>query len=174
MSGLDPGSWELIDDLLRALPPPSFWDMIDERCRLVEKLVPEGCKYDVEFVPADNEEPDVDVDIVPASAVSPEAGASETPDVPQDSLMTVWYHAGQSYSTDARTPVLVSREQHNILQAFLDCEEALGTKALSKTGVSNVTTAIKKLIKKFGVAAIRRPQKRGDGYFIRVRTLKPS
>jgi hypothetical protein len=86
---------------------------------------------------------------------------------------TIWYHGEQSYSTDSKSPVCVSNEQHIILQKFLDRDEALVTKSLEKAGVCNVTTAIKKLAEKFGEDRIRRPTKKGDGYFIRVRSRKP-
>lgn len=87
---------------------------------------------------------------------------------------TIWYHGGQSYSRDGIRPIRVSTEQHNILNAFLGGNEAFDTDTLSDKGVSNVTTVIVKLAKKFGDDAVRRPDDKGDGYFIRVRPLQLS
>jgi hypothetical protein len=84
---------------------------------------------------------------------------------------TVWYHGGQSYSPDGVTPVLVSNELHNLLKAFLDRNEALDTKTLEKAGVGNATLVVDKIVKKFSGKAVRRPERKGDGYFIRVRTV---
>jgi hypothetical protein len=86
-------------------------------------------------------------------------------------LPTIWYHGNNSYSADGGNPKVVSNEQHNLLSAFLDKEVALDTKALQKAGVENVAAAVGRIADKFGAAAIRRPAKKGDGYFIRVRTL---
>jgi hypothetical protein len=87
-------------------------------------------------------------------------------------LPTIWYHGERSYSVDGHTPVTTTREQHNILKAFLDKNVALDTQELSKTGVSNVTDVIEKIVKKFGEDTVRRPKNKGDGYFVRVRTRK--
>ncbi len=57
------------------------------------------------------------------------------------------------------------------MKAFLDGDQAIETKTLSKNGVSNATAVINKLAKKFG-EAVRRPVNKGDDYHIRVRTLK--
>jgi hypothetical protein len=89
-----------------------------------------------------------------------------------EALSVIWYHGEKSYSIDGRTPVNVSQEQHNILKAFRDNTIALDTQSLSNTGVNNVTDVIRKLVKKFGEDAIRRPKNKGDGYFLRVRSLK--
>jgi hypothetical protein len=90
----------------------------------------------------------------------------------------IWHHGGESYSRDGKNPVCVSREIHNVLQKFLNCDEAYETKTLEKAGVSNVASVMSKIAEKFGDEAIRRPgkSKRGDGYFIRVRsrTSKPT
>jgi hypothetical protein len=82
----------------------------------------------------------------------------------------VWYHGGRSYSTNQVTPVLVRTEQHNALGAFLDGKEAKDTKTLEKAGVSNVTTVMNALAERFP-GAVRRPKRKGEGYFVRVRTL---
>jgi hypothetical protein len=87
---------------------------------------------------------------------------------------TVWYHGGHSYSRDGLRPVKVSNEMHNVLKPFLDGNIAINTKELQKSGVSNVASVIDKLVKKFGESPdgpICRPAAKGDGYFIRVRSL---
>jgi hypothetical protein len=86
-------------------------------------------------------------------------------------MPTIWHHGGRSYSTDG-IPLQVSNEQHNVLSAFVDRDEAVDTKTLTQNGVSNVAAVIDKLAEKFGHDAIRRPAAKGDGYFIRVRTFK--
>jgi hypothetical protein len=83
---------------------------------------------------------------------------------------TIWFHAGKSYSTDGHNPVCVTAEQHNVLKSFLDRNEALDTATLEKAGVCNVTSVINKLVEKFGQGPIRQPKRKGDGYYIRVRT----
>jgi len=88
-------------------------------------------------------------------------------DTEQD-LPTIWFHGGKSYSADGLNPVNVSQEQHNVLSQFLGRDEALDTKALGKAGTSNVAAVIKKLAEQFGADAIRRPEHKGNGYFIRV------
>jgi hypothetical protein len=85
-------------------------------------------------------------------------------------ISTIWYHGERSYSTDGRNPVQVSMEKHNALQAFLDGERALDTRALENSGVSNASTVMKKLVVKFGEGCVRRPKSKGEGYYIRVRT----
>jgi hypothetical protein len=89
---------------------------------------------------------------------------------------TIWYHGEclgkHSYSRDGKPPIGVSNEMHNALKGFLDHDIALVTKALQDAGISNVTTVMRKLAKKFGEDAIHRPKEKGDGYFIRVRSLK--
>ena len=93
---------------------------------------------------------------------------------PAAAMPTIWYHGERSYSTDGRNPSNVSPEQHNILRAFLDNDVAIGTRALESKGVSNVPAVITKLCKKFGEGSVQRPVHKGDGYFIRVRSLKDS
>jgi hypothetical protein len=87
-------------------------------------------------------------------------------------LLTVWFHGGRSYSTDGKTPRLVTVEQHNVLKAFLDRDQAIDTQTLERV-VANVASVMDKLAGKFGKGCLRRPKNRGDGYFITVRTRKP-
>jgi hypothetical protein len=89
----------------------------------------------------------------------------------QAGAATVWHHGDRSYSTDGQTPFLVSPEQHNALNAFLDRDQALETKALEKKGISNVADVMRKLARRFG-GAVRLPASKGEGYFVRVRTVK--
>jgi len=104
---------------------------------------------------------------VPTPTTPPLKAAPDSGDQP-----TVWYHGGQSYSTDGMSPVSTSNEQHNMLKAFLEGHEALLTRNLEKAGVGNPTLVAKGLAKKFGEAAVRRPNReKGAGYYIRVRTL---
>jgi hypothetical protein len=86
------------------------------------------------------------------------------------STPTVWYHGGRSYSLDGQTPILSSREQHNALQAFLDRSEALDTRALQNNSVSNAADVMGKIDKKWP-GTVQPPKSKGDGYYIRVRTL---
>jgi hypothetical protein len=83
---------------------------------------------------------------------------------------TAWYHCGLSYSTDRISPIQVSHEQHNALNGFLDGNEALDTQKLESNGVSNVSKVMKKLAQLFP-GAVRRPSAKGEGYYIRVRTV---
>jgi hypothetical protein len=103
--------------------------------------------------------------------VEPQIEPPALPAAPEDGLPTVWYHGGRSYSADGRTHSLVSTEQHNALSAFLDCDQSLDTKALEKKGISNVSSVMQKLAKRFG-DAVRTPKKKGEGYYIRVRTVR--
>jgi hypothetical protein len=93
---------------------------------------------------------------------------------PAATIPTIWYHGEQSYSTDGKNPCNVSLEQHNLLRAFLDNDVAIGTRELEAKGVSNVPAVISKLCKKFGDGPVQRPARKGDGYYIRVRSLKDS
>jgi hypothetical protein len=87
---------------------------------------------------------------------------------------TIWYHGGVSYSRDGLKPITVSRGMHTLLSAFLGSEQAMTSKALEDTAVPNVAAMVNKIAEKFGEEPIRRPgqKARGDGYFIRVRSLK--
>lgn len=102
------------------------------------------------------------------SALATEAGPQATPVNPE--LRTIWYHGGLSYSVDGLTPGIVSAEQHNILKAFLDGNEAINTKALEKCA-SNVSRIIDQILEIFP-GSVRKPPRKGAGYFIRVRTLR--
>jgi hypothetical protein len=92
---------------------------------------------------------------------------------PPDALVTIWFHGEQSYSTDEKTPINVSNEQHNALKAFLDKNQALDTPALEKAGITNVSKVMTALDKRFP-GAVQKPQHKGDGYYIRVRSLTPT
>jgi hypothetical protein len=81
----------------------------------------------------------------------------------------IWYHGGQSYSTDCKSPVTVTKERHDLLQVFLDQNEARTTRELEQL-VNNPSDVVIKIEKKFGTQAVRRPMHKGDGYFIRVRS----
>jgi hypothetical protein len=84
----------------------------------------------------------------------------------------IWRHAGRSYSTDGATPRIVPPEVHNFLMAFLDRNEAADTAELKKYGVSNPTDVANKTDRRFGAGVVRRPAVKGEGYFVRVLTLK--
>jgi hypothetical protein len=85
---------------------------------------------------------------------------------------TIWFHGGVSYSKDRLTPRCVPPEMHNLLQKFLDGDEAFDTEPLEDTGVSNVTRVVGKIEEAFGPGPVSGPQgKKGAGYYIRVRTL---
>jgi hypothetical protein len=79
---------------------------------------------------------------------------------------TLYHHSDRSYSLAGGTPTVVSPEEHNILCAFLKAGGALDTRALEKHA-SNAARIIRQLDKKFP-GAVRRPQKKGEGYYIRV------
>jgi hypothetical protein len=86
---------------------------------------------------------------------------------------TVWYHGERAYSADGRTPTVVSVEQHNILQAFLDRDIALDTPALQTVGVSNVSKVMTAIEKRFP-GTVQQPERKGAGYRIRVLTRLPT
>jgi hypothetical protein len=90
---------------------------------------------------------------------------------PRGEPATIWFHGGNSYSKDKLNPVCVPVEQDNVLKSFLDGNEARDTAALERAGVSNVALVIGKLVRKFGEGPIRQPENKGDGYYIRVRSL---
>ena len=97
-------------------------------------------------------------------------GAQPNPDADKP---TEWYHGERSYSLDGLNPKNVSKEQHDFLQAFLDKITSLTTTELKQV-VTNPADVVNKLVKKFGEhpqGPIRRPKEKGDGYFIRVRSL---
>jgi hypothetical protein len=95
---------------------------------------------------------------------------------------TIIYHGQQGadiesqtkgYSSDGLSPVVVTDEEHKILQAFMQANTALCTRDIeAKTGVSNVSRIVKSLANKYNQRfspAIRRPASKGHGYHIRVR-----
>lgn len=78
---------------------------------------------------------------------------------------TVTYHGDKSYSLNG-PPIVVSHQEDIVLREFLECQRALATQVLQRC-VENPSRVIKQLEEKFPTA-VRRPQKKGDGYFIRV------
>jgi hypothetical protein len=82
----------------------------------------------------------------------------------------LWYHGGLSYSADGERPKKVSKQQHNVLTAFLDSKQALDTRSLKNLGVANPTKVVGQLAKKFP-GTVDTPDRKRDGYFIRVRPL---
>ena len=92
------------------------------------------------------------------------AGGQPLTSIPQG-LKTLWYHGEKSYSIDG-VPVNVTPEYHNVLQAFLKSGRAMGTKELEKSA-SNPSRALTTLAGKFP-GTVRKPEKKNDGYFIRV------
>jgi hypothetical protein len=100
-------------------------------------------------------------------------GQQTTPPVAEPPPPTIWFHGGKSYSADGKQPRNVSNEQHNALTAFLDKDQAQDTRTLERAGVSSVSKVMGKLNKRFP-GAVRKPRFKGDGYYIRVRTLTPT
>jgi len=86
-------------------------------------------------------------------------------------LPTIWHHEGPCYSTDGLAPKNVNNDCHNLLRQFLDRDLALTTPVIERNGVNNAALAIETIIKKFGDGPVRKPEGKGDGYFVRVRSL---
>ena len=84
---------------------------------------------------------------------------------------SVHSHGNRSYSLDNDQPIMVSIEEDSILRAFAAAKSALGTKALEEH-VENVSRVMNRLSEKFP-GAVRMPERRGDGYFIRVEPVQP-
>ena len=80
--------------------------------------------------------------------------------------VTVWRHGERSYSVDGCDPVVVTAEEAFVLAAFEKARSALDTRTLEKK-VSNVARIISRIESKFP-RAVRRPSKKGEGYYIRV------
>lgn len=106
--------------------------------------------------------------LVGMSSVAPVEQPPPQP-APSSEPVTIRFHGGQSYSIEGKTPKAVSREQHHALSEFLDRDEARTTSELAKV-VSNVARVMDKLDRAFP-GAIRKPGGRGDGYYLRVRTV---
>jgi hypothetical protein len=93
---------------------------------------------------------------------------------PTNPLPTIWYHGGESYSIGGVSQLVVGKEEHYILQAFLQHQRAMKTSEIETTaGVTNAPRSIKELVEGYGhcfAPAIRRPNgvKGAGGYFIRV------
>lgn len=95
----------------------------------------------------------------------------------KDTLATIWCHGENSYSIDGLIPFCVSKDLHAILQVFLNKELSLTTRVLQrKAGVNNAAKSMKKLVDFHDglfAAAVRLPEgEKGDGYFVRVTSLK--
>jgi hypothetical protein len=80
--------------------------------------------------------------------------------------VTVWHHGERCYSAEGCDPVIVSVQEASVLDAFAKARTALDTRALEKI-VSNVARVIGQIDARFP-GAVRRPGKKGEGYFIRV------
>ena len=65
--------------------------------------------------------------------------------------------------------MVVTPEEHGILNLFCDRPAALDTKALTR-GATNPSKVINQIDSKFP-RRVRKPKKKGEGYFIPVRTL---
>jgi hypothetical protein len=80
--------------------------------------------------------------------------------------VTLRHHGDRGYSAEGCDPVRVSREAAHVLEAFAKAQTALETRALEKL-VPNVARLIGQIEAKFP-GAVRRPRRKGEGYFIRV------
>jgi hypothetical protein len=89
---------------------------------------------------------------------------------PVEALTVVWYHAGQSYSTDGQTPVNLSAEQHAFAAAFAGRHVAIGSKELDKE-VANPARIARRIAEILGANCVRFPRRKGEGYFMDVRPL---
>jgi hypothetical protein len=78
-------------------------------------------------------------------AATAEPGEGERPKRRQREPATIWFHGGVSYSKDRLTPVIASQEMHNLLEKFLDGDQAFDTPTLEATGVSNVADVVGKI-----------------------------
>jgi hypothetical protein len=111
---------------------------------------------------------------------------SETQQQPEQP--TIYYHASvddedrskssRAYSMTGRgeDTRIVSLEEHNLLQAFARTGRTMETKELETAGVSNVSRVVAQLNQKFNglfAPAVRLPEAKGDGYFIRVAASNP-
>jgi hypothetical protein len=93
---------------------------------------------------------------------------------------TIWHHGDRAYSRDGINSLVVTEEEDNVLQTFLESGRAMQTRAIEdKSGVTNVSRVIGRLREGYeGVFAdaIRTPggKKGAGGYHIRVRNIGPS
>jgi hypothetical protein len=99
---------------------------------------------------------------------TPRAPTPEPISTPTLETPTIWYHGNQSYSADGTNHRNTSRECHNLLKQFLDRDVSLDTRSLEDSGVNNVARVADRIASLFGDVYIRRPENKGDGYFIRV------
>jgi hypothetical protein len=80
--------------------------------------------------------------------------------------VTLWHHSERCYSAEGCDPVVVSVGVAFVLNAFAKAQAALETRTLRKI-VANVTRVIDQIDERFP-GAVRRPARKGEGYFIRV------
>ncbi len=109
-----------------------------------------------------------------ASSGNTAAGSNAQPATrvePNSDDAAIIYHGGKVYSAPGSTPVSVSDNENNVLQAFLK-NKALDTCDLKKTsGVDNAVTVLKRLQRRPSFAPyIKTPGgKNGGGYRVSIR-----
>jgi hypothetical protein len=110
-------------------------------------------------------------------AVEIEEELRNQPPSPAPDLPTIWHHGDGAYSRDQANPFIVTPEEHNVLETFLESGRAMETRDIAhESGVKNVSRVIRGLREKYGgqfAEAIRTPpegKKGKGGYFIRVRS----
>ena len=96
------------------------------------------------------------------------AASNSTDSSSQVSLdLTIQHHGARSYSFGGKPPIVVTREEAGVLSVFAASGgAALNTKDLEKH-VSNVSRIMGQLDIKFP-GAVRRPDHKGEGYYIHV------
>ena len=85
---------------------------------------------------------------------------------PKQQTVALRKHGERTYSAEGCIPVVVSPGVAFVLNEFARAQTALETRALEKL-VSNVARVIGQIEAKFP-GAVRRPRRKGEGYFIRV------
>jgi hypothetical protein len=88
---------------------------------------------------------------------------------------TIWDHGDLKYSRDKRNPYIVTEEEDNLLQVFLDNPTAMTKCELeNESGVTNVSRVLRRLVKSYDgqfADAIRMPGKKcAGGYLIHVKS----
>jgi hypothetical protein len=78
----------------------------------------------------------------------------------------IYHHGERSYSLGDNPPVVVTTEEHRVLRAFGTKKRALDTKEILEY-VENPSRIMAQLDRKFP-GAVRRPGRKGDGYYVRV------
>jgi len=82
----------------------------------------------------------------------------------------ILHQGGLSYSLQGHPPVVVTKEEANVLCAFAETKAAMDTEALANV-VANPSRVMKQLADKFpGTVRRPRPNKKGEGYYIDVRS----